>query len=241
MLANPPFNDSDWGGERRRSDPRWVHGVPPAGNANFAWVQHFIHHLAPHGYAGFVLANGALSSQQSGEGEIRRALIEADLVDCIVSLPGQLFATTQIPVSLWFLTRDKSNGLVRDTTLRDRRRETLFIDARALGTMETRTLKVLTEDDIARVADAYHAWREKGGRYADAAGFCKAATTAEIAAQGFVLTPGRYVGTAEAEADEEPFAAKMARLTAALREQMAEGERLDEHIRKALDGVGYGW
>ena len=241
VLANPPFNDSDWGGERRRSDPRWVHGVPPAGNANFAWVQHFIHHLAPHGYAGFVLANGALSSQQSGEGEIRRALIEADLVDCIVSLPGQLFATTQIPVSLWFLTRDKSNGLVRDTTLRDRRRETLFIDARALGTMETRTLKVLTEDDIARVADAYHAWREKGGRYADAAGFCKAATTAEIAAQGFVLTPGRYVGTAEAEADEEPFAAKMARLTAALREQMAEGERLDEHIRKALDGVGYGW
>ena len=241
VLANPPFNDSDWGGERRRNDPRWVYGVPPAGNANFAWVQHFIHHLAPHGYAGFVLANGALSSQQSGEGEIRRALVEADLVDCIVSLPGQLFATTQIPVSLWFLTRDKSNGLVRDITLRDRRRETLFIDARGLGTMETRTLKVLTEADIARVADAYHAWREKGGRYADAAGFCKAATTAEIAAQGFVLTPGRYVGTAEAEADEEPFAEKMARLTTALREQMEESARLDGRIRKALGGVDYGW
>ncbi len=241
VLANPPFNDSDWGGERLRTGARWPYGTPPAGNANFAWVQHFIHHLAPHGYAGFVLANGALSSQQSGEGEIRRAIIEADLVDCIVSLPGQLFSTTQIPVCLWFLTRDKSNGLVRDVKLRDRRRETLFIDARSLGTMETRTLKVLTEADIARVADAYHAWREKGGRYADEAGFCKAATTAEIAAQGFVLTPGRYVGTAEVEGDEEPFDAKMVRLTATLREQMAEGAKLDERIRKALGGVGCGW
>ena len=241
VLANPPFNDSDWGGERLRSGERWEFGVPPVGNANFAWVQHFIHHLAPHGYAGFVLANGALSSQQSGEGDIRRAIIEKDLVDCIVSLPGQLFATTQIPVSLWFLTRDKSNGLVRDKKLRNRRQETLLIDARALGQMETRTLKVLTEEDITRVADTYHAWRETGGRYADVPGFAKAATTEEIAAQGYVLTPGRYVGTAETEEDEEPFDARMARLTATLREQLAEGSELDARIRSALAGVGYGW
>jgi type I restriction enzyme M protein len=215
--------------------------VPPAGNANFAWVQHFIDHLAPHGYAGFVLANGSLSSQQSGEGQIRRAIIEADLVDCIVSLPGQLFFTTQIPVSLWFLTRDKSNGLVRSEQLRDRRGETLFIDARKLGTMETRTLRVLTEADVAKITGAYHAWRETGGRYADESGFCKSATTEEIAAQGHVLTPGRYVGTAETEGDDEPFEEKMARLAGSLREQMAEGARLDERIRQALTGVGHGW
>lgn len=240
VLANPPFNDSDWGGEKLRTGDRWAYGVPPAGNANFAWMQHFIHHLAPHGVAGFVLANGSLSSQQSGEGEIRKAIVEADLIDCIVSLPGQLFATTQIPVSLWFLARDKSNGLVRDLKLRDRRRETLFINARGLGTLESRTLKVLTEADIAKVADTYHAWRETGARYADEAGFSKAATTAEIAAQGYVLNPGRYVGTAAAEVDDEPFDARMARLTATLREQMAEGMRLDERIRQALTGVGCG-
>jgi len=241
VLANPPFNDSDWGGEKLRTGARWQYGVPPAGNANFAWVQHFIHHLAPHGYAGFVLANGALSSQQSGEGDIRRAIIEADLVDCIVSLPGQLFFTTQIPVCLWFVTRDKSNGLVRDKMLRDRRRETLFINATGLGTMQGRTLKVLTETDIARVADTYHAWREVGGRHADEAGFAKSATTAEIEEQGYVLTPGRYVGAAAAEAEEEPFGARMTRLTATLRAQMVEGAALDERIRRALTGVGYGW
>jgi type I restriction enzyme M protein len=241
VLANPPFNDSDWGGDRLRSGERWRFGVPPVGNANFAWVQHFIHHLAPDGVAGFVLANGSLSSQQSGEGEIRKNIIEADLVDCIVSLPGQLFFTTQIPVSLWFLARDKSNGLVRDTTLRDRRRETLFIDARGLGTMETRTLKVLTDADIAKVANAYHSWRETGGRYADEAGFCKAATTEAIAAKSYVLTPGRYTGTAAAEEDEEPFDDKVKRLTASLRERMAEGAKLDEQINKALGEVGYGW
>lgn len=241
VLANPPFNDSDWGGERLRSGDRWQYGVPPAGNANFAWVQHFIHHLAPHGYAGFVLANGALSSQQSGEGDIRRAIVEADLVDCIVSLPGQLFFTTQIPVSLWFLTRDKSNGLVRDMKLRDRQRETLFIDARGLGTMESRTLKVLTDDDVERVAGTYHAWREMGGRYADVPGFAKSATTDEIAAHDFVLTPGRYVGTAETEADEEPFERRIGRLTAELRDQLAQGAKLDERIRQALTGIGYGW
>ncbi len=241
VLANPPFNDSDWGGEKLRLGDRWQFGVPPVSNANFAWVQHFIYHLAPSGYAGFVLANGSLSSQQSGEGEIRRKIVEADLVDCIVSLPGQLFFTTQIPVCLWFLTRDKSNGLVRDIRLRNRTRETLFIDARGLGTMQTRTLKMLTDSDIARVADTYHAWRESEGRYADAPGFAKSATTEEIAAQAYVLTPGRYVGTAAADEDDEPFDARMARLTATLREQMAEGAQLDERIRKALAGVGYGW
>jgi type I restriction enzyme M protein len=242
VLANPPFNDSDWGGERLRSGERWRYGVPPASNANFAWVQHFIDHLAPHGYAGFVLANGSLSSQQSGEGDIRRAIIEKDdLVDSIVSLPGQLFFTTQIPVSLWFLTRDKSNGLVRDQRLRDRRGETLFIDARKLGMMETRTLRILTDADIAKITGAYHAWRETGGHYADEPGFCKSVTTEEIAAQGHVLTPGRYVGTAATEGDDERFEEKMARLTATLHEQLEEGARLDERIRQALAGIGHGW
>lgn len=204
-------------------------------------MQHLIHHLAPHGYAGFVLANGSLSSQQSGEGDIRRKIIEADLVDCVVSLPAQLFFTTQIAVSLWFLTRDKSNGLVRDMKLRDRRRETLFIDARGLGTMESRTRKVLTEADIAKVASTYHNWRERGDRYTDEVGFAKSTTTDEIEAEGFVLTPGRYVGTLAVEADDEPLDERMARLTARLREQMAESERLDERIRQALAGVGHGW
>ena len=241
VLANPPFNDGDWGGERVRTGERWPYGVPPTGNANFAWVQHFMHKLAPHGVAGFVLANGSLSSQQSGEGEIRRKLIEDDKIDCIVSLPGQLFFTTQIPVCLWIVARDKSNGLVKDKALRDRRGQTLFIDARGLGSMESRTLKVLTADDIARVADTYHAWREKGDRYADEAGFCGAATTAQIAEHAFVLTPGRYVGTAATADDDEPFEAKLARLTVTLRDQLAEGAKLDVLIRDALAGVGHGW
>ena len=204
-------------------------------------MQLFIHHLAPHGYAGFVLANGSLSSQQSGEGEIRRKLVDADLVDCIVALPGQLFFTTQIPVCLWFLTRDKSNGLVRDMKLRDRRRETLFIDARGLGTMQSRTLKVLTEVDIAKIADTYHDWRETGSRYTDEAGFAKSVTTAEIGEQGYVLTPGRYVGAATVHDDDEPFDDRIARLTKTLREQMAESVLLDERIRETLRGVGRGW
>jgi type I restriction enzyme M protein len=258
VLANPPFNDSDWGGDKLKGDARWRYGVPPAGNANFAWLQHIIYHLAPDGYAGVVLANGSLSSQQSGEGEIRRALIEGltvsesgrqihhpGLVDCIVALPGQLFSTTQIPVCLWFLTRDKSNGLVRDKKLRDRTNDILFIDARNLGTMVSRTMKELTDEgennDIARIADTYHAWREVDGGYRDIPGFAKSATIEEVAAQGFVLTPGRYVGTEAAEEDEEGFYAKMTRLTGALREQMAEGAALDERIRKALAGVSHGW
>lgn len=258
VLANPPFNDSDWGGDKLKGDARWRYGVPPAGNANFAWLQHIIYHLAPDGYAGVVLANGSLSSQQSGEGDIRRALIEGitvsesgkqihypGLVDCIVALPGQLFSTTQIPVCLWFLTRDKSNGLSRDKKLRDRTNEILFIDARGLGKMVSRTLKELTDEgedcDIAKIADTYHAWREVGGRYEDVPGFAKSATLKEVKAQGFVLTPGRYVGTEAAEEDEEGFDAKMTRLTNVLSEQMAEGVALDERIRKALAGVGHGW
>lgn len=240
VLANPPFNDSDWGGDKLRLGDRWQYGAPPTSNANFAWVQHFIHHLAPHGYAGFVLANGSLSSQ-SVEGEIRRKIVDADLVDCIVSLPGQLFFTTQIPVCLWFVTRDKSNGLVRDVKLRDRRGETLFIDARGLGTMQGRTLKVLTNADVGKIANTYHAWRETGGGYANEQGFAKSATTAEIEAQGYVLAPGRYVGAAVADDEDEPFADRITRLTSILREQMAEGAQIDERIRKVLAGVGLGW
>lgn len=256
ILANPPFNDSDWGGDRLKGDARWKYGVPPAGNANFAWLQHMIYHLAPDGYAGVVLANGSLSSQQSGEGDIRRAMIEGieitegdgakktrlpGLVDCIVALPGQLFSTTQIPVCLWFLTRDKSNGLSRDKKLRDRTGEILFIDARGLGTMVSRTLKELSDEDVAKVADTYHAWREVGERYADVPGFAKSASLKEVEAQNFVLTPGRYVGTPEADAEDELFDDKMARLTKSLREQMVESAALDERIRKALAGVGHGW
>ncbi|MBJ6763850.1 N-6 DNA methylase [Myxococcaceae bacterium JPH2] len=235
VLANPPFNDSDWGGERLREDVRWKFGVPPAGNANFAWVQHFIHHLAPTGTAGFVLANGSMSSNQSGEGEIRRAIIEADLVDCMVALPGQLFYSTQIPVCLWFLARDKKNN-----RLRDRRGKTLFIDARKLGRMVDRTHRELTDEEIARVAATYHAWRgDKGaGKYEDVAGFCKAARLEEISSHGFVLTPGRYVGAEDVQDDDEPFAAKFHRLTSTLEAQFSEGARLEAAIRENLRRLG---
>lgn len=236
VLANPPFNSSDWGGERLREDVRWKYGMPPGSNANFAWVQHFIHHLAPTGIAGFVLANGSMSSNMSGEGEIRRTMIEADLVDCMVALPSQLFYSTQIPVCLWFLARDKRNG-----RFRDRRGETLFIDARNLGRMEDRVHRVLDALDIDRIAGTFHAWRgdKDAQAYADVAGFCKVATTEEIKANGYVLTPGRFVGAPEAKADGEPFAEKMARLTATLGQQFAESERLETTIRESLRRVGY--
>jgi type I restriction enzyme M protein len=242
VLANPPFNDSDWGQPRLKEDVRWKYGVPPAGNANFAWVQHFLHHLAPNGIAGFVLANGSMSSQQSGEGEIRRAIVEADLVDCMVALPGQLFYSTQIPVCLWFLARDKKNGLGgRGKKIRNRQKETLFIDARKLGTLVDRVHRELSDDDIAKIADTYHRWRGDGaGKYEDVAGFCKSATTEEIASHQFVLTPGRYVGAEEVEEDGEPFDEKMKRLVATLEEQFAEGARLEREIRKNLRGLGYG-
>lgn len=242
VLANPPFNDSDWGQARLKDDVRWKYGLPPAGNANFAWVQHFLHHLAPAGIAGFVLANGSMSSQQSGEGEIRKAIIEADLVDCMVALPGQLFYSTQIPVCLWFLARDKKNGLGgRGKKMRNRQKETLFIDARKLGTLVDRVHRELSDDDIAKIADTYHRWRGDGeGKYEDVAGFCKSATTDEIASHQFVLTPGRYVGAEEVEDDGEPFDEKMKRLVATLEEQFAEGARLETEIRKNLRGLGYG-
>jgi type I restriction enzyme M protein len=245
VLANPPFNDSDWRGELLKDDQRWVYGTPPAGNANFAWVQHFIYHLAPTGIAGFVLANGSMSSNQSGEGDIRRAIIEADLVDCMVALPGQLFYSTQIPVCLWFLTRNKKNG--RPSTgsghaFRDRRGETLFIDARKLGTMVDRTHREMLDADIGKIAGTYHAWRgDKGaGEYEDIPGFCKGAALEEVRNHGHVLTPGRYVGAEAVEDDGEPFEERMERLTAMLREQQAEGAKLDTAIAANLKELGYG-
>ncbi|MBX3185076.1 MAG: SAM-dependent DNA methyltransferase [Polyangiaceae bacterium] len=242
VLANPPFNDSDWGQARLKEDVRWKYGLPPAGNANFGWVQHFLHHLAPTGIAGFVLANGSMSSQQSGEGDIRKAIVEADLVDCMVALPGQLFYSTQIPVCLWFLARDKKNGLGgRGKKMRNRQRETLFIDARKLGTMADRVHRELSDEDIAKIAGTYHRWRGDGeGTYEDVAGFCKSAKTEEIASHQFVLTPGRYVGAEEVEDDGEPFDEKMKRLVATLEEQFKEGARLEKEIRKNLGGLGYG-
>ncbi len=244
VLANPPFNDSDWRGELLKGDQRWVYGEPPAGNANFAWVQHFIHHLAPTGIAGFVLANGSMSTNQSGEGEIRRAIIEADLVDAMVALPGQLFYSTQIPVCLWFLARDRRNGRFRDRRngrFRDRRGETLFIDARKMGSLVDRTHRELTDADVAMIAGTYHAWRgdEGAGEYADVPGFCRAAPLDEIRKHGHVLTPGRYVGAAAAEEDAEPFDEKMRRLTAELGGQYEEGARLDTAIRENLALLGY--
>jgi type I restriction enzyme M protein len=238
VLANPPFNDSDW--FRKDDDVRWQFGVPPKGNANFAWVQHFIHHLAPSGYAGFVLANGSMSSNQSGEGEIRRAMIEADLVDCMVAMPGQLFYSTQIPVCLWFLAKSKGSDSKRG--FRDRRGHTLFIDARKMGTLIDRVHRELTDADLDRISSTYHTWRtaKLASKYADVAGFCKSATTAEIAGHGFVLTPGRYVGAEEVEDDGEPFDAKMKRLVAELEGQFAESARLEAEIRANLRGMGYG-
>jgi type I restriction enzyme M protein len=235
ILANPPFNMSDWGGERLQDDVRWKFGVPPASNANFAWVQHFIHHLAPNGIAGFVLANGSMSVG-GVEGEIRKRIIEADLVDCMVALPGQLFYSTQIPVCLWFIARNK-----RNSRFRDRRGQTLFIDARKMGVMVDRIHRELTDEEIARIASTYHAWRGDGGagQYQDVPGFCKSATAEEIAAHGYVLTPGRYVGVEPPPEDAEPFEEKMKRLTAALREQIAEARRLDEVISQNLREVGY--
>jgi type I restriction enzyme M protein len=237
VLANPPFNDSDW--FRKDDDVRWRFGVPPKGNANFAWVQHFIHHLAPHGMAGFVLANGSMSSNQSGEGEIRSALIEADFVDCMVALPGQLFYSTQIPVCLWFLAKNKGADAKR--AFRDRRKQTLFIDARKLGTLIDRVHRELTDADLQKITSAYHHWRgEKGtGKYEDVAGFCKSATTAEIAAHGHVLTPGRYVGAEDVEDDGEPFEEKMPRLVAELHGQFSESAKLEKAIKANLRGLGF--
>ncbi len=230
ILANPPFNVSDWGGERLAEDRRWKYGVPPKGNANFAWVQHMVHHLAPRGTAGFVLANGSMSSVQSGEGEIRKNLIEAGLVDCMVALPGQLFYSTQIPACLWFLARD-----------RKRRNEILFVDVRAIGRLVDRTHRVLKDEDIKRIADAYHAWRrgQESDGYEDVPGFCKSASLEEVRRHGHVLTPGRYVGAPPQEEDEEPFEDRMRELVLRLREQQAEGARLDRAIEANIKHLGF--
>jgi type I restriction enzyme M protein len=263
VLANPPFNDSDW--FRQDDDVRWAYGAPPKGNANFAWVQHFIHHLAPDGMAGFVLANGSMSSNQSGEGDIRQKIIEADLVDCMVALPGQLFYSTQIPVCLWFVTKSKAARTVRKPgeavpeCIRDHHRETLFIDARKMGTLVDRVHRELTEADIEKIINTYHEWRfddrkwrslaeaggctlpaEPGSSYLDISGFCKSAATAEITANGHVLTPGRYVGAEEVEDDSEPFEEKMTRLVAELNGQFAEAAELGKAIKAKLGGLGYG-
>jgi type I restriction enzyme M protein len=238
VIANPPFNDSDW--FRKDDDVRWQYGVPPKGNANFAWVQHFIHHLAPNGMAGFVLANGSMSSNQSGEGEIRKALIEADLVDCMVALPGQLFYSTQIPVCLWFLAKSKSAEKKRG--FRDRRKETLFIDARKMGALIDRVHRELTDADLEKISGTYHAWRgdRDASVYADVAGFCKSASTEEISTHGHVLTPGRYVGAEEVEDDGEPFDAKMARLVEEIHTQFADSAKIERTINANLTGLGYG-
>jgi type I restriction enzyme M protein len=247
ILANPPFNISDWGGDRLRDDKRWQFGKPPVGNANFAWVQHIIHHLAPIGIAGFVLANGSMSSNQSGEGEIRKNISDADLVDCMIALPGQLFYSTQIPACLWFLTRDKKNHKCRD-----RRGEVLFIDARKLGVMADRTHRELTDVEVTRIAQTYHAWRgsltsspstgedRDGGDYKDIPGFCKSATLDEIRKHGHILTPGRYVGAEAQEDDGEPFEEKMMKLSAQLRQQIGEGKTIDDAIVANLKELGYG-
>ena len=236
ILANPPFNISDWGGEKYESDPRWVYGRPPVGNANYAWLQHMLWKLRPGGEAGVVLANGSMSSNQSGEGQIREAMVRGDVVEVMVALPGQLFLNTQIPVCLWFLTNDKTQRG------RDRRGETLFIDARQMGTMKTRVERVLTDEDITKIGDTVHAWRGNGevsDAYEDIAGFCYNARLNEIEKNGFVLTPGRYVGAADIEDDGELFDEKMKRLTGLLKQQQEEGARLDQQIAENLMRLGY--
>ncbi|MFQ5603397.1 MAG: type I restriction-modification system subunit M [bacterium] len=236
ILANPPFNMSDWGGERVREDARWRYGIPPANNANYAWIQHFVHHLSPTGIAGFVLANGSMSTNTASEGEIRKSMIEADLIDCMIALPGQLFYTTQIPVCLWFLARNKRNG-----KFRNRSSHTLFIDARKMGTLIDRVHRELSDEEIDHIASTYHAWRgeKETGEYRDIPGFCKSALTKDIREHGYVLTPGRYVGAAEVEDDGIPFEKKMAELTSKLNEQFAEAATLEKKIKKNMTALGF--
>ena len=235
VAMNPSFTMSDWGGERLRADKRWVFGPPPVGNANFAWLQHIWHHLGPSGLAGCLMAIGSMSSQQSGEGEIRRAMIQADAVYCMVALPPQLFTNTPIPACIWFFSKCKHRPGERDHA-----GEVLFIDARKLGVMTDRTTRVLTPDEVQLVAGAYHAWKTEGGAYLDQPGFCKAATLEKIAAHNFILTPGRYVGAADPDEDDEPFELKYARLTAELEVQFIEGQALANLIGASFVRVGNG-
>lgn len=226
ILANPPFNLSDWNDGSLNDDPRWKYGLPPSGNANFAWLQHMIHHLSPNGKIGMVLANGSLSSQSGGEGDIRRRILEDDLVEAIIAMPTQLFYTTQIPVSLWFISRNKKQ-----------KDKTLFIDARKMGTMVNRRLREMTTEDIAKIAATFEAFDE--GKLEDIKGFCAAVTTEDIAKQDFILTPGRYVGIEEQEDDGEPFEEKMARLTSELSEMFKRSHELEDEIRRRLGAFGY--
>ncbi len=234
ILANPPFNKSDYGLEKIKNDIRWKYGTPPAGNANYAWIQHIIYHLSPSGIAGFVLANGSLSSNTSGEGEIREKIIKYGLVDCIIALPSQLFYTTQIPVSLWFISRDRHNN-----KFRERSNEILFIDARKMGEMIDRKHRELTKEEIQKISETYHNWRNKDGKYEDIKGFCKSSTKEELEKNGFVLTPGRYVESDYVEEDDEAFEEKMKRLTSELKEQIEESKELDERIKKNLESIGF--
>jgi type I restriction enzyme M protein len=234
ILANPPFNSSDWGGARLKDDVRWKYGVPPANNANYAWIQHFIHHLNPTGIAGFVMANGALSSSTSNEGAIRENLVKAGLVDCIVALPDKLFYTTGIPASLWFVSRDRYNHKYRD-----RHDEILFIDARDMGKMIDRRHRELTEEELEKIVNTYHKWRSKDGDYEDVKGFCKASKIDEVKKNNYVLTPGRYVGTDFSLEDDEVFEEKMKRLTNELSQQFEESKELEKEIRKNLKKVGF--
>lgn len=237
IMANPPFNIKAWGGDRLKDDMRWQYGIPPEGNANYAWIQHMISKLAPSGTAGFVLANGSMSSNTNNEGEIRKNLIEADLVECIVTLPGQLFYSTQIPVCIWFMSKDKSK-----TGKRERKNEILFIDARKLGFMADRTHKEFSEEDIKKITHAFHTWRGTvEGKYEDVLGFSKATTLEEVRNNDYILTPGRYVGLEEVEEDGEPFEEKMTRLTTELAEQFEKSKELEDQIRHALGGIGYGF
>ncbi|MHD0454014.1 class I SAM-dependent DNA methyltransferase [Serratia nevei] len=239
VMANPPFNMKEWWNEKLAADPRWIAGTPPQGNANFAWLQHMLWHLAPTGSMALLLANGSMSSNTNNEGEIRKRLIEDDYVECMVALPGQLFTNTQIPACIWFLTRDKQNGFALDKKKRDRRKELLFIDARQLGYMKDRVLRDFTPDDIQKIADTFHAWQQGEG-YVDMPGFCYSAKLDDVRKHEYVLTPGRYVGAAEQEEDGEPFADKMQRLTSQLADQFAESAKLEAEIKKNLAGLGYG-
>jgi len=233
ILANPPFNDKDWKAELLEDDVRWKYGVPPKRNANFAWVQNFIHHLSPTGIAGFVLANGSMSAGGK-EGKIREKIVKDDLVDCMVALPSQLFYNTGIPACLWFISRDKSNG-----KFRDRSGEILFIDARKMGYMADRTHRELTDEDVQEIANVYHTWRGEGGEYEDVRGFCKSVELNEVKKHDFILTPGRYVGFAEEEEDLEEFHEKMKRLTSELAEQFRKSEELEREIKSNLQRLGY--
>jgi type I restriction enzyme M protein len=234
ILANPPFNVSDWGGERLREDPRWKYGAPPVGNANYGWLQHILWHLAPNGTAGVVLANGSMSSMQSGEDSIRRAMIEGDVIDCMIALPPQLFYSTQIPACLWFMAKNKGNH-----GFRARNGELLFIDARKLGHMVDRTRREFSDSDIFQIANTYHAWRGEthAGEYRDISGFCKSVTAEQIKTHNYILTPGRYVGTDDVANDGIPFVAKFSALVATLDAQLEEARRLGDAIGSNLKKV----